>query len=425
MGELSVFQQILIGAAGDGTGGLAATFVMALVNTVKRQVRERFATPERTQALQRAFATAFKAAVADWTINAQDVTHYSDLFEEWLLTPEVLREFHALLTPDERGEINAELLRTKFESSGFNADYLGIASFDVFLKDFVGSFYQAVAEEPVLQEAIKIDLLRQMTHHIGALDRLWQQQMITGEQAVDHLAQIQRLVEGQVQGQDNTNELLQQILDVLIHVEQHGSDNEQIEVYQQSELALARVGLVPEALTPPDTNGESAHTLSMLQQIRTILSQIHTRLTAGDNNPSPIMLAALEVRYRQTLIDQFATLTFEGLQPSGVPIRLPLEKIYVELKAVADVPEAADTYSAEERRLLLEAEDRGMHAREELAIHLDALRAERWNRQARQQMGRLQRRSIQELLDSPTHRGLVILGDPGSGKTTLLRYQAL
>jgi len=84
----------------------------------------------------------------------------------------------------------------------------------------------------------------------------------------------------------------------------------------------------------------------------------------------------------------------------------------------ADVPEAADTYSAEEHRLLLDAERQGALAREELAIHLDALRAERWNRQARQDTTRLQRRSIQDLLDDHTQHGVVILGDPGSGKTT-------
>jgi hypothetical protein len=134
---------------------------------------------------------------------------------------------------------------------------------------------------------------------------------------------------------------------------------------------------------------------------------------------------AVEAHYRQTIIDQFEKLTFKGLSPSGTPIVLPLEQVYVELKAVADVPESADTYSAEERRMLLEAEGRGERVREELVLHLDVLRAERWNRQAQQDIARLQRRSIQEILDNPMQRGVVILGDPGSGKTTLLHYQAL
>jgi hypothetical protein len=57
-----VVQQILIGAAGDGSGGLAAEFVVALLRTAGRLVRERFGTPERTSALQRAVAAAFTEA---------------------------------------------------------------------------------------------------------------------------------------------------------------------------------------------------------------------------------------------------------------------------------------------------------------------------------------------------------------------------
>jgi hypothetical protein len=189
--------------------------------------------------------------------------------------------------------------------------------------------------------------------------------------------------------------------------------------------ALDKTGLLPATDGGPLPALGSQQAPPGLAQILAMLDDIHTRLTRVDGGPSPEMLAALETRYRQTLIEQFATLTFEGLQPSGVPISLPLEQVYVELKAVADVPKAADTYSAEERRMLLDAERLGPQAREEAAMHLDALRAERWNRQAQRDMERLQRRSIQELLESPTQRGVVILGDPGSGKTTLMRYQAL
>lgn len=306
------------------------------------------------------------------------------------------------------------------------------SSFDVLLQDMVGAFYQAAAEEPALQEPIKIDLLRQMAQRMGALDRLLQRQAVAGERAVDHLAQmqgsltqIQKLAEEQARGQDHTNELLQHIRRVLTEATQHGSASQRVAVYQVSELALARAGLLPESVGSSATDGGDAPTLPALQPILTMLRQLYRQLTAGDGRLSPETLAALEARYRQTLIDQFKDLTFEGLQPSGVPIVLPLQDVYVELKAVADVPEAADTYSAEERRLLFEAEARGGLAREESAMHLDVLPAERWNRQARQPVERLQRRSIEELLHSPTYRGVVILGDPGSGKSTLLRYQAL
>jgi putative ABC transport system substrate-binding protein len=62
-----IVKQILIGAAGDASGGLVATFVTALLQTAGRLVRDRFGTPERTQALQRATSTIpiVSAAVGD------------------------------------------------------------------------------------------------------------------------------------------------------------------------------------------------------------------------------------------------------------------------------------------------------------------------------------------------------------------------
>ena len=389
--------------------GDVSTFVTALVSTLGRRIRQRFEPPEQSTALQRVLAVAFKAAVASWTVHAQDAEHYADLFDAWLRDPEVLQEFHTLFTPESHREINCEILRAKLIARGFNAEALGIVSFDVFLQDMIGSFYQAAAAEPVLQEPMKIDLLRQIAQRTGALDRLAQRQAMVEEQTVGHLDKIRSYTENIARGQGDTNALLQKLVQAGKFVIQHGSALERIEAYQYSNQALTTVDPA----------------LPAVQPMLAILRDIHTQLTVANGGSSPETLAALEVRYRQTLIDQFANLTFEGLQPSGVPIVLPLAQIYVELKAVADVPEAADTYSAEERRLLLEAEGQSVQRREELAMHLDALRVERHNRQARQQIERLERRSIQELLDSPSHRGVVILGDPGSGKTTLLHYQAL
>jgi hypothetical protein len=58
-----LWRNILVGAAGDGTGGLASTFVIALLRAAGRRIRERFGLPERTRALQRAVATAFLEAL--------------------------------------------------------------------------------------------------------------------------------------------------------------------------------------------------------------------------------------------------------------------------------------------------------------------------------------------------------------------------
>lgn len=140
--------------------------------------------------------------------------------------------------------------------------------------------------------------------------------------------------------------------------------------------------------------------------------------------PSPD-LDVLEQRYRRFLVDQYARLTFKGISRSGKAISLPLEDVYVELKAVADVPDAADAYSAEERRLLLEAEARGQRDTEELRTNLDSIRYERWRAEARAGHARFERCSIEASITGAGRPGVVILGDPGSGKSTLLRYLAL
>jgi hypothetical protein len=140
-----VVKQILIGAAGDGSGGLVATFVTALLQTAGRLVRERFRMPERTRALQRAVAVAFAEALDAWAITTDEADHYGSLFRNWLLNPTVLSEFRALLTPGDNSVLDIDLLRAEFEDAGLSVDYLGVVSFETLLQDMVGTFYQAAA----------------------------------------------------------------------------------------------------------------------------------------------------------------------------------------------------------------------------------------------------------------------------------------
>jgi hypothetical protein len=88
---------------------------------------------------------------------------------------------------------------------------------------------------------------------------------------------------------------------------------------------------------------------------------------------------------------------------------------------VAEVPETADAFSPEERRLLRLLEQRQAPDPDlrEAHLRLDAIRRERWTRE------RLERFPIAQALADPHRRGLVILGDPGSGKSTLLQFLAL
>src|SRR6185436_15398237 len=154
-----------------------------------------------------------------------------------------------------------------------------------------------------------------------------------------------------------------------------------------------------------------------LEAVRLLAGEL--RQTVVEHRPNAEELDALEERYRQHVVRWFENLTFQGMMRAPKPIVLPLEDVYVELRAVAEVPEAADAFSVEERRLLLELDERDDSKRRELMSQLDAFRRERWSRTVPE------RKPMAEVLHQRDRRAFVILGDPGSGKTTLLHFLAL
>jgi hypothetical protein len=339
------------------------------------------------------------------------------MFEDWLAREPVVEELSLLLEPSGDAELDRDLLRAEFEAAGYDPEWLGNVDFDQLLDLLVGGFAAAAQKQDDLIEPLKLNLLRDMAERMGALNRLEQvaqEQLRAEREAVNSLARIQALTEELVEGRDVANQFLQEIVSTL--QDSQVKDN----AWQQAVYAAVR-----EALDKAQKH--STETLDT-GRIEALLKDIRDTLSRVDDTITPRELAEMETNYRKRIVEQFETLTFKGISPSGRPIALRLRDIYVELKAVAEVPEAADTFSADERRLLLEAEGRSDDARAGMLVHLDALRLQRWKAEARGRQGRqepLQRCSIHQTLADPNQRGVVILGDPGSGKTTLLHFLAL
>jgi energy-coupling factor transporter ATP-binding protein EcfA2 len=179
--------------------------------------------------------------------------------------------------------------------------------------------------------------------------------------------------------------------------------------------------------SPADLRANVINSLSQYREMVSQLSLIQQTLEqqAHPSIVSETELRDIEAKYRQMVIGNFENLDFKGQIDTAEPLLLPLEKIYVQLRAVTNVPEH-DEFTPEERRLLraLEEAERGeSHIQpvelREAQLHIDALRRERWTKD------RQERFPIAKALQSPERHGLVILGDPGSGKSTLLKFLAL
>lgn len=126
------------------------------------------------------------------------------------------------------------------------------------------------------------------------------------------------------------------------------------------------------------------------------------------DTPHLINLKTILRRYLQHILDTYQHLEFKGIvQFEKVPLRMSLEKVYINLWAQPELP-TGETLK-EELRLAGRkiSADKEMLFDDELELMVE----------------RAKPMQVEEALAE--HPALVILGDPGSGKSTLLKHLAL
>ena len=152
---------ILLGAAGDFAGGLAADIAGRLIDAASYQVRRRLRPEPQQAALNQAMAAALYETVRSQTDDPALMAHYLTLFGDWSARDDVAGELSQVIDPRSDAEIDLIMLADEFEASGYDPDLLGgDVEFQDVVAQFVGNFYDAAARQPALQEQIKIGLLR-------------------------------------------------------------------------------------------------------------------------------------------------------------------------------------------------------------------------------------------------------------------------
>lgn len=403
------------------TEKVATTLVTAMVKGSAAWLRKKLAAGETAKALEAAVAEALERALAAQVIADEALAgHYLDLLKMFFAREAVGEELARLLDPSPDAALDLEVLRAELDATGFDRDPEHLPGFDLeaFLLAFARAFWVAAGKQPVLQGALQLQLLGSI--HIGIA------------RVGDDTARIAEAAERGAAAEEKNTELLAAIHGSLVENQQgvlltairaevqqgflsavRGFEFFLAELRRAGyTLEISRAGevLLPEGkgdkLLAPGPRGEVLEAATELRQAIT------------GSTPTATELDELEAHYRRHLVDWFKNLEFRGLQ-AGTPVSLPLEEVYVELRAVAEVPEAADSFSVDERRLLLEIEEGDEEKRRELTRQLDGLRKERWSRTLPE------RQSIAQALHHRDRRTFVILGDPGSGKTTLLHFLAL
>ena len=396
-----------------------------LLTELAGSVRRRLSGDPVHRALKAALSEALEAALEEAGLSPEEFDHFESFFKDLFKEEAVFAELAQLLDPRPDRSLDFQKLAAELEEAGLDTTTLPGFDLEAFLRNFAVAFYSAAGRQEALRGILDLKLLGQITVGVKTI-AVWSErgarasertadgvERLTGE--VEELnGKIQRFLEGGVSEAGLRGAVFALQAAGLVPAFDGWRIVESTLLKSGYDIDIDKEGRLRIAGQPSE---EKALPPAQLDTLRTVALDLRQAIAA--RSPSEADLDALAERYRQHIIRWFQNLTFHGMTPSARAIELPLEEVYVELRAVAEVPEAADSFSVEERRLLLEAEEKAPEVKRELLSQLDAFRRERWGRTLPE------RKSIAAALYQRDRHAFVILGDPGSGKSTLLHFLAL
>ena len=210
-----------------------------------------------------------------------------------------------------------------------------------FLDDFIERFYTAVVHQPPLQKLIEIKLLGEQVKALKEGVRLQRQ-------VVDELAGVRKSFDDAVQRLIESGDDRMVVENVNVHIRGGWLDaysayeallavvrgqGYEIDVGAGDQLAFEAPSYSERPRLPP--GGEAT--------VRRLAGELRHAVLA--HSPGQDDLDAIERFYRRRLDAWLGHLEFRGMMRAPRPIRLPLADVYVDLRAVAEVPEAADAFS--------------------------------------------------------------------------------
>lgn len=204
---------LVIGAAGDFTGGLLSSLLLI------SKIAHRFQPDKQKQALREALEEALTEACKLFPEAQKSVTkYYLDQLSKFLKAQIVVAEIGKLLDPNPATLLEKELLSQEFTriTQGYRPDQMPDLDFDLFIETLVYTFYMAVKGKEPLQEMIKIERLDQLVQQVVKTFTLLETLLASSDGSSRGIAELILVTQRQAQTFEEIKLLLEAQRDGLI-----------------------------------------------------------------------------------------------------------------------------------------------------------------------------------------------------------------